>query len=89
MYGTKLDEAFLRRTAHLRLSSKNNPFFCFLTPFFTVCEIFNCFIILQVSATFSVGAAIHGTITHDFAFIGAPLLMGTVALGRPEKSILY
>lgn len=35
----------------------------------------------QVVITFGVGSEIHKTISNDFRYIGAPFLMGTVALG--------
>ena len=37
---------------------------------------------MQVIATFVVGAAVQRAVKNDFQYIGAPLLMGTVALGR-------
>ena len=36
----------------------------------------------QVIVTFYVGASINRDITNDYTYIGAPFLMGTVALGR-------
>ena len=38
----------------------------------------------QVVATFVVGNAVHRPVKNDFAYIGAPLLMGTVALGQAK-----
>lgn len=32
--------------------------------------------------TFLVGAQIHHEVNNDFAYVGAPFLMGTVALGQ-------
>lgn len=42
-------------------------------------QIFLC--IIQVIIAFIVGSHINHGITNDFAYIGRPLLMGTVALG--------
>ena len=35
--------------------------------------------------TFFVGAAIHHNVSNDFSYVGAPFLMGTVALGKIEN----
>ena len=35
-------------------------------------------------ATFVVGNAVHRPVKNDIAYIGAPLLMGTVALGQAK-----
>ena len=36
----------------------------------------------QVVVTFGVGAAVSNEITNDYAYMGQPFLMGTVALGK-------
>ena len=43
---------------------------------------------LQTCVTFFVGMKVGRTISNDFSYIGAPFLMGTVALGRCGSLIL-
>ena len=44
--------------------------------------------VLQTCVTFFVGMKVGRTISNDFSYIGAPFLMGTVALGRCHSLIL-
>ena len=48
----------------------------------------NYFIFYQVGVTSAVGAHIHHEISNDFSYMGAPFLMGTVALGKGFKSFV-
>ena len=60
-------------------------FFSFF--FFNVPEIWMLYV-LQTCVTFFVGMKVGRTISNDFSYIGAPFLMGTVALGRCGSLIL-